>query len=42
MDRTDGIDLTVEDLVMQSGLNWFGIGSRFDDAKWIALVWARV
>jgi hypothetical protein len=28
--------------MMQSGLHWFGLGSRYDDAKWIALVWARV
>jgi len=28
MDRTDRIDLTVEDLMMQSGLYWLGIGYR--------------
>jgi len=28
MDRTDGSDFTVEDLMMQTGLHWFGIGSR--------------
>jgi hypothetical protein len=28
MDRTDRIDVTVEDLMMQSGLHWLGIGSR--------------
>ena len=28
MDRTDRIDLTVEDFMMQIGLCWIGIGPR--------------
>jgi hypothetical protein len=27
LDRTDRIDLTVGDLMMQTGLHWLGIGS---------------
>ena len=38
MDRTDRIDLTVKDLMIQSGLHLLGIGSRqCENANWIQI-----